>query len=570
MYNEDEVICDDTPIAVPHRSPAIDEHTQSAPVVFSQAFVALGLNEGILKALAQSGYTTPTPVQTQAIPACIEGRDLLVSSQTGSGKTAAFMLPALHRIALQPPVQRPAQGQRPTRVSGKRPRPTPAQPAVLVLTPTRELALQVTTATATYGKYLRRIECGSVLGGMPYPKQLAMLSRMPDILVATPGRLLDHIGSGRIDLSNLQMLVFDEADRMLDMGFSDDIDSILEATPDSRQTVMFSATLDSRVAQLAARMLNNPLRIEITGAKVDQSHIEQRLHYTDDINHKQRLLDHLLRDADLKQAIVFTATKREAEALSGRLSEAGFSAGALHGDMHQGARNRTLTELRRGGLQVLVATDVAARGIDVPDITHVVNFDLPKVAEDYVHRIGRTGRAGRSGIAINLVGQSDIMLWVRIERLLKRRIDASVITGLEPRRPTPKPSASKSGGGGGGYRGKGAGEGYRGNKSYGNSNGYRGNSGGGYSGNTAGSTGGGGGYGAQRNSGYAGNAAGPSGGGGGYGAQRSSGYSDRSNTSAGPSGDRRSFSDGNRAPRTSSHGGPARQTFGNANGNRSR
>lgn len=441
----------------------------------SPSFSAIGLSEGILRAVAQSGYTDPTPVQLRAIPACLEGRDLLVSSQTGSGKTAAFMLPALHRIALQPAPQRPAYGERTQRVGGRRPRPVPAQPTVLVLTPTRELALQVTTATATYGKHLRRIECGSVLGGMPYPKQLAMLARMPDILVATPGRLLDHIGSGRIDLSKLQMLVFDEADRMLDMGFSDDIDAILESTPKSRQTVMFSATLDSRVAQLAARMLNNPLRIEIAATTVNSDHIEQRLHYTDDINHKQRLLNHLLRGSDLKQAIIFTATKREAEALSGRLTDEGFSAGALHGDMHQGARNRTLGELRRGNLQVLVATDVAARGIDVPDITHVFNFDLPKVAEDYVHRIGRTGRAGRSGIAINLVGQSDIMLWRRIERLLKRRIDPSTVTGLEPRKPVPTQQvARKPGGGNSNYRGGGRSinnDGYRnGNRSTGGGN----------------------------------------------------------------------------------------------------
>lgn len=236
---------------------------------------------------------------------------------------------------------------------------------------------------------------------------------------------------------------------------------------------MFSATLDSRVAQLAARMLNNPLRIEIAATTVNSDHIEQRLHYTDDIHHKQRLLNHLLRDSDLKQAIIFTATKREAEALSGRLTDEGFSAGALHGDMHQGARNRTLGELRRGNLQVLVATDVAARGIDVPDITHVFNFDLPKVAEDYVHRIGRTGRAGRSGIAINLVGQSDIMLWRRIERLLKRRIDPSTVTGLEPRKPVPTQQvARKPGGGNSNYRGRsGNNDGYRnGNRSAGGGN----------------------------------------------------------------------------------------------------
>ncbi|CAG9174837.1 ATP-dependent RNA helicase RhlE [Cupriavidus laharis] len=418
-------------------------------------FATLGLDAAILRALSELNYNNPTPVQAQAIPAFLAGRDLLVSSQTGSGKTAAFMLPAIQRISEKPATNRPTEPAK--RMKGKRPRPAPAQPSLLVLTPTRELALQVTEAAAKYGRHLRRIVCASILGGMPYPKQLAMLAKMPDILVATPGRLLDHISAGRIDLSALDMLVFDEADRMLDMGFADDIDAIVDATPASRQTLMFSATLDARIAQLASRQLKDPQRIEIAAARADQSHIEQRLHFTDDMSHKERLLDHLLRDASLKQAIVFTATKRDADSLAERLSDTGFAAGALHGDMTQGARNRTLTALRRGNLRVLVATDVAARGIDVPDITHVVNFDLPKQAEDYVHRIGRTGRAGRSGIAINLVNHGDMFQWRRIERFTNHRIDASVIEGLEPRR-SPKPRSNFGGkpggrGNGGGYRG---------------------------------------------------------------------------------------------------------------------
>ncbi|TWG89177.1 superfamily II DNA/RNA helicase [Cupriavidus gilardii J11] len=448
---------------------------QEAPAT-SDGFAALGLDAAILRALAEANYSTPTPVQAQAIPAFLAGRDLLVSSQTGSGKTAAFMLPAIQRISERPAPNR-VRPEDVKRMKGKRPRPAPAQPALLVLTPTRELALQVTDAAAKYGRHLRRIICASILGGMPYPKQLAMLSKMPDILVATPGRLLDHIDAGRIDLSQLDMLVFDEADRMLDMGFADDIDAIVAATPASRQTLMFSATLDGRIAQLAARQLRDPQRIEIAAARADQSHIEQRLHFTDDMSHKERLLDHLLRDASLKQAIVFTATKRDADSLAERLSDTGFSAGALHGDMTQGARNRTLTALRRGNLRVLVATDVAARGIDVPDITHVVNFDLPKQAEDYVHRIGRTGRAGRSGVAINLVNHNDAFQWKRIERFTNNRVDASVIEGLEPRR-QPKPRSGfggKPGGGrgganyrggerkfGGDSRGNGPREGYRG------------------------------------------------------------------------------------------------------------
>ncbi|WP_439683094.1 DEAD/DEAH box helicase [Cupriavidus oxalaticus] len=440
-------------------NPAAEAAAATETTPTESGFAKLGLDAAILRALSELNYNTPTPVQAQAIPAFLAGRDLLVSSQTGSGKTAAFMLPAIQRISEMPAPQRPTEPAK--RMKGKRPRPSPAQPALLVLTPTRELALQVTEAAAKYGRNLRRIVCASILGGMPYPKQLAALAKMPDILVATPGRLLDHIDAGRIDLSALQMLVFDEADRMLDMGFADDIDAIVNATPASRQTLMFSATLDARIAQLASRQLKDPQRIEIAAARADQSHIEQRLHYTDDMSHKERLLDHLLRDVGLKQAIVFTATKRDADSLAERLSDTGFAAGALHGDMTQGARNRTLTALRRGNLRILVATDVAARGIDVPDITHVVNFDLPKQAEDYVHRIGRTGRAGRSGIAINLVNHGDVFQWRRIERFTNQRIDASVIEGLEPRR-SPKPRSNFGGkpGGRGDFRGNGGG--YRG------------------------------------------------------------------------------------------------------------
>ena len=433
----------------------------------ASAFAALGLDDRIVRALGEVNYTTPTPVQAQAIPACLLGRDLLVTSQTGSGKTAAFILPAIQRISEKPEPQRPRFDGAPQRVKGRRPRPEPAKPSLLVLTPTRELALQVTTATAQYGRHLRRIVCASILGGMPYPKQLDMLARMPDIIIATPGRLLDHIDSGRIDLSALDMLVFDEADRMLDMGFSDDIEAIVGATPATRQMLMFSATMDRRIEQLAGRMMREPQRIDIAAAKLDQSNIEERLHFTDDMSHKQQLLDHLLRDSSLKQAIVFTATKRDADSLAERLTEHGFYAGAQHGDMHQCSRNRTLTALRRGQLRVLVATDVAARGIDVPDITHVVNFDLPKQAEDYVHRIGRTGRAGRSGIAINLVNHNDTFQWRRIERFVDRRIDASVIEGLEPKRSAkPRSGGPRAGGDRGGYRGNGGGNGggYRGQR----------------------------------------------------------------------------------------------------------
>ncbi|MGQ7883881.1 DEAD/DEAH box helicase, partial [Burkholderia pseudomallei] len=271
-----------------------------------------------------------------------------------------------------------------------------------VLTPTRELAMQVTTAASTYGKHLRRLRTVSILGGVAYGQQLMLLAKNPEILVATPGRLLDHLERGRIDLSELKMLVLDEADRMLDMGFIDDIDTIVAATPATRQTMLFSATLDGKIGSLTNRLLKDPERIEITQKIESRSNIAQTVHYVDDRDHKDRLLDHLLRDVALDQAIIFTATKIDADQLAGRLADAGFQSAALHGDLPQGARNRTIRALRERRVRVLVATDVAARGIDIPGITHVFNYDLPKFAEDYVHRIGRTGRAGRSGTAVSL------------------------------------------------------------------------------------------------------------------------------------------------------------------------
>jgi superfamily II DNA/RNA helicase len=404
------------------------------------SFEALGLHASILKSLDEAGYTKPTPVQEQAVPAAMQGRDLLVSSQTGSGKTAAFMLPSLHRFALseqeaQPGNSRTSNQQRQgARARGDRPRFQPAQPKMLVLTPTRELALQVTTATTKYGTYLRRVRAVSILGGMPYPKQMQLLSRNPEILVATPGRLIDHMESGKIDFSQLQMLVLDEADRMLDMGFIEDIEKIVDATPESRQTMLFSATLDGVVGNMAKRITKDPLTIQIASSATRHENIQQRVHFVDDLSHKNRLLDHLLRDTSIDQAVVFTATKRDADMIADRLNIAGFAAAALHGDMHQGARNRTLDALRRGQVRVLVATDVAARGIDVPGITHVVNYDLPKFPEDYVHRIGRTGRAGRNGLAISLVNHAETLHIKRIERFTKQLIPVDVIVGLEPKK----------------------------------------------------------------------------------------------------------------------------------------
>jgi len=410
-------------------------------------FEVLGLHTSVLKALTDAGYTKPTPVQEQAIPAAIGGRDLLVSSQTGSGKTAAFMLPALHRFASAP--QEPTAGKTPnqerqaSRSRNERPRFQAAKPKMLVLTPTRELALQVTTATDKYGMHMRRVKAVSILGGMPYPKQMQLLSKNPEILVATPGRLIDHMESGKIDFSELQILVLDEADRMLDMGFIDDIEKIVAATPETRQTMLFSATLDGVVGNMARKITKDPLVIQIAGSATKHENIQQRVHFVDDLSHKNRLLDHLLRDVSMAQAVVFTATKRDADTIADRLNIAGFAAAALHGDMHQGARNRTLDALRRGQVRVLVATDVAARGIDVPGITHVVNYDLPKFPEDYVHRIGRTGRAGRNGQAISLVNHAENINIKRIERFTKQLIPIDVVEGFEPKKTASAPRSTR-------------------------------------------------------------------------------------------------------------------------------
>jgi superfamily II DNA/RNA helicase len=376
-------------------------------------FSELNLAAPILNSILQSGYTTPTPIQAEAIPAALLGEDLIASAQTGTGKTAAFMLPALQRLLA--PASKPGRG-----------------PRVLVLTPTRELAQQVNDAARKYGRGMR-VNTVSILGGMPYPLQNRLLSQPVDILVATPGRLIDHINRGRIDFSRLELLVLDEADRMLDMGFIEDVERIVLATPSTRQTLLFSATMDGPIAKLAQRILKSPRRISVTAQNARNENIEQRMHYVDDLHHKNRVLRHVLNDAAIQQAIVFTATKRDADSLAEALHSEGHSVAALHGDMNQGARNRTLQSLRRGQLRVLVATDVAARGIDVLGISHVVNYDLPKVAEDYVHRIGRTGRAGAKGIALTLVSGRDALLLKRIERFTGNQITAHIIAGLEPK-----------------------------------------------------------------------------------------------------------------------------------------
>ncbi|CAB3724614.1 DEAD/DEAH box helicase [Trinickia soli] len=435
----------DRALSLPLDAPVTEAPAVEAPS--GPTFASLGLSPEIVSALTAAGYAAPTPVQERAIPAAIAGRDLLVSSPTGSGKTAAFMLPAIERFA-QVQKQQAAQPREPREAGAeRRPRrgPPVARPGLLVLTPTRELAMQVTTAASTYGKHLRRLRTVSILGGVAYGQQLMLLAKNPEILVATPGRLLDHLERGRIDLSELQILVLDEADRMLDMGFIDDIETIVAATPATRQTMLFSATLDGKIGSLTSRLLRDPERIEIVQRMESRTNIAQTVHYVDDRDHKDRLLDHLLRDTGLDQAIVFTATKSDADQLAGRLADAGFSSAALHGDLPQGARNRTIRALRERRVRVLVATDVAARGIDIPGITHVFNYDLPKFAEDYVHRIGRTGRAGRSGIAVSLVHHAEQGALKRIERFVRAPLPVNVIEGFEPRKAPPARSGNGAG-----------------------------------------------------------------------------------------------------------------------------
>lgn len=394
------------------------------------SFDSLGLVPALLSSIERTGFTTPTPVQMSAIPAALAGADLMVSAQTGSGKTAAFMLPALNKIAHKP--SNKGRGVQ-----------------VLVLTPTRELAMQVSEATEMYGSNLDDLRVATVVGGMPYGAQLKALSRRVDVLVATPGRLLDHLQARRVDLSTVHTLVLDEADRMLDMGFIDDINTIVDRCPESRQTLLFSATLDGTVAKLAARMMRDPQRIEMTSQSDRHANISQTLLYADDAGHKLRLLDHLLRDVSMDQAIIFTATKRGADDLAEHLADNGFSVMALHGDMNQRQRSRTLSEVQDGRVRVLVATDVAARGIDVQAISHAINYDLPMQPEDYVHRIGRTGRAGRDGAAFTLAVHSERHKIRRIEHFIGNTIPPGVIAGLEPKRtPSARPEGASRGAGG--------------------------------------------------------------------------------------------------------------------------
>lgn len=384
----------------------------SMRITLFMSFDELQLSPSILKALAGCGHHSPTPVQAQAIPKVLSGRNLIASAQTGTGKTAAFVLPALQRLSSSPGGT--THGLR-----------------VLVLTPTRELANQITQATRAYGKYLN-VHSVAIYGGMPFGDQIRALSQSPSMIVATPGRLIDHIWRGRIDVSNIELFVLDEADRMLDMGFIDDVEFIFEAMPEDCQTLLFAATIGEATTRLARRFIKDPERVDIAPGKLTHERIEQRLHMADSLRHKNLLLQRLCADRTVTKAIIFSATKRDADALARDLSRQGLPAEALHGDMTQSERNRTMTNMRNGKIRLLVATDVAARGLDVSGISHIINYDLPRYAEDYVHRIGRTGRAGRSGIAISIASRGDLPYLDRIERYIGENLTMHVIPGLEP------------------------------------------------------------------------------------------------------------------------------------------
>jgi superfamily II DNA/RNA helicase len=378
-------------------------------------FEEIGLHPQVLKAIKEAGYTSPTPIQAQAIPEVLKGSDLRASAQTGTGKTAAFILPCLNRLSV------------PSEVNGKGPR-------VLVLVPTRELAMQVAVEAAKYSKYIPRCKTICIYGGAPYPPQNRDLARPHEILVATPGRLIDHMEQGRIDFSRVELFILDEADRMLDMGFIQPVELIASKLPASRQTLMFSATLAPNVMKLSSKLLKNPVEVRVAQEKVSHENIDQRLYRVDSLEHKYRLLDHLLSDPDMTQTIIFTATKRQADHLVEKLANGGRNARALHGGMNQRQRTRTLKEMRQETFDILVATDVAARGIDIQTITHVINFDLPKCSmEDYVHRIGRTGRAGATGTALSFASYKEMSFVRQIEKFTGQKINPHQVPGMEPK-----------------------------------------------------------------------------------------------------------------------------------------
>src|ERR1700730_12600225 len=399
------------------------------------SFDSLGLSEPLLRAVNELGYTVPTPIQLQAIPAVLNGGDLLAGAQTGTGKTAGFTLPILQRLSeAAAPL---ACAKRPVRA--------------LILPTTRELGAQVEESVRGYSKYLK-LKSTVMFGGVGINPQIDALRRGVDIVVATPGRLLDHMQQKTIDLSKLEILVLDEADRMLDMGFIHDIKRVLAKLPPKRQNLLFSATFSDEIKTLADNLLNSPALIEVARRNTTAELVAQKIHPVDR-DRKREWLTHLIRQHNWFQVLVFTRTKHGANRLAEQLTKDGVSALAIHGNKSQSARTRALAEFKDGTLQVLVATDIAARGIDIDQLPHVVNFDLPNVPEDYVHRIGRTGRAGATGEAISLVCVDELQLLKDIEKLIKRTVPQEVIAGFEPdpnAKPEPILRRGQGGGGGGG------------------------------------------------------------------------------------------------------------------------
>ncbi|OQP35938.1 MULTISPECIES: ATP-dependent RNA helicase RhlE [Pantoea] len=377
------------------------------------SFDSLGLSADILRAVAEQGYREPTPIQRQAIPVVLSGRDLLASAQTGTGKTAGFTLPLLQKLSTQAASGR---GRRPVRA--------------LILTPTRELAAQIGENVRDYSKYLE-LRSLVVFGGVSINPQMMKLRGGVDILVATPGRLLDLEHQNAVDLSQIEVLVLDEADRMLDMGFIHDIRRVLAKLPAKRQNLLFSATFSDDIKTLAEKLLHNPEQVEVARRNTASEQVSQLVHFVDK-KRKRELLSQLIGEGNWQQVLVFTRTKHGANHLAEQLNKDGITAAAIHGNKSQGARTRALADFKTGAIRVLVATDIAARGLDIEELPHVVNYELPNVAEDYVHRIGRTGRAAATGAALSLVCVDEHKLLRDIERLLKREIPRMAVPGYEP------------------------------------------------------------------------------------------------------------------------------------------
>lgn len=391
------------------------------------SFSTLGLAAEILRAVSEKGYSEPTPIQQQAIPVVLSGRDLLAGAQTGTGKTAGFTLPLLQLLHTKP-----AAGRRVIRA--------------LILTPTRELAAQIEENVRAYGKYIP-LKSAIVFGGVAFNPQAVTLQRGVDILVATPGRLLDHVSQRTVDLSHVEILVLDEADRMLDMGFIRDIRKILALLPKKRQNLLFSATFSDEIKQLADGLLHQPALIEVARRNTSSELVAQVIHPVDR-ERKRELLSHLIRNGKWEQVLVFTRTKHGANRLSEQLEHDGIRSAAIHGNKSQGARTRALAQFKQGEITVLVATDIAARGLDIDQLPHVVNFELPNVPSDYIHRIGRTGRAGNTGEALSLVCVDELGLMRDIEHLLKHTVPRTVIAGFAPD-PTAKAQPIRTGRGNG-------------------------------------------------------------------------------------------------------------------------